>query len=308
MDDYAKLWLQLVFPLYLFVLVIFFVIASCCSSKLQRLTAGRVLPVLAPLILLSFTKMLRTTSTALFFYSKIIHFPSQQTTLVWSTDTRVALFGIKFTILFVICLILFLILLQFTLILIFNRTLSRFKIINRVKPLLDAYQGPYKNKFYYWTGLQLALRTVSFGLSALSRDTNIMISTIVIGTSIFIQGIANPFKNRRQNIHELLVLLNLQTLFVITQYITVNNTGIQILISLVIIQFTIILLNHIRLYLCSKFSNSWMNMKISNIVTKLETAFLGPESTASVVEKETQSTVSVNIYKEFQEPLMEFDV
>lgn len=142
MDDYAKLWLQLVFPLYLFVLVIFFVIASRCSSKLQRLTAGRVLPVLATLILLSFTKMLRTTSTALFFYSKIIHFPSQQTTLVWSTDTRVALFGIKFTILFVICLILFLILLQFTLILIFNRILSRFKIINRFKPLLDAYQGP----------------------------------------------------------------------------------------------------------------------------------------------------------------------
>lgn len=49
-------------------------------------------------------------------------------------------------------------------------------------------------------------------------------------------------------------------------------------------------------------------MKISNIVTKLETAFLGPESTAPVVEKETQSTVSVNIYKEFQEPLMEFDI
>ena len=81
MDDYAKLWLQLVFPFYLFILVMFFIIASRHSSKLQRLTARRVLPVLATLVLLSFTKILRTTSTALFFYSKVIHLPSKNTSL-----------------------------------------------------------------------------------------------------------------------------------------------------------------------------------------------------------------------------------
>ena len=104
--------------------------------------------------------MLRTTSTALFFYSKIIHLPSEHITIVWLVDSHVPLFGIKFTILFTICLILFFILLQFTLLLVFTRLLSQFKIINRVKPLLDAYQGPYKIKFYYWTGLQLLVRTV----------------------------------------------------------------------------------------------------------------------------------------------------
>ena len=300
MNDYSKLWLQLVFPFYLFVLVIFFIIASRHSSKLQRLTARRVLPVLATLILLSFTKILRTTSTALFFYSEIIHLPSDHTTLVWSVDTRVTLFGIKFAILFTVCLILFLILLQFIVVLIFTRTLSRFKIINRFKPLLDAYQGPYKSKFYYWMGLQLLTRTVFFGLSALSSNTNIMISTIVIGTIILVQGVVNPFKSRRQNIHELLVLLNLQALFAVTQY----AVGIYILISLAILQFMIILLNHVRLHLCSRFSNSLVNAKISKVAIKLETAFLNPGTPISQV-KEMQSADTVQIYNEFQEPLIE---
>ena len=300
MNDYSKLWLQLVFPFYLFVLVIFFIIASRHSSKLQRLTARRVLPVLATLILLSFTKMLRTTSTALFFYSEIIHLPSDQTTLVWSVDSRVTLFGIKFAILFAVCLILFLILLQFIMVLIFTRTLSRFKIINRFKPLLDAYQGPYKSRFYYWTGLQLLIRTVFFGLLALSSNTNIMISTIVIGTIILVQGVVNPFKSRRQNIHELLILLNLQALFAVTQY----AVGIHILISLAISQFVIILLNHVRLHLCSRFLNSSVSTEISKVAIKLETAFLNP-GTPKSQENEMQSTDTVHIYNEFQEPLIE---
>ena len=34
--------------------------------------------------------------------------------------------------------------------------LLHFKYINNFKPLLDAYFGPYKDKFIYWTGLQFA--------------------------------------------------------------------------------------------------------------------------------------------------------
>ena len=159
--------------------------------------------------------------------------------------------------------------------LIFTRTLSQLKYINQFKPLLDAYQGPYKSKFYYWTGLQLIIRTTFFGLSALGRDTNVMISIIVIGINIFIQGVLNPFKNRRQNVNELFVLLNLLTLFTIVQYTATNSIGIHILISFAILQFIIILLNHVRLYSFSKFSNSSLNIKISKIVTKLETALFG---------------------------------
>ena len=157
MDDYAKIWLQLAFPFYLIFIATLIIITSRYSTTIQRLTARRALPVLATLFLLSYTKTLHIVSSVLFFYSTITHLPSKHTTLVWSVDANVPLFGVRFTIiiLFIVCLIFFLTLVPFNVILLFTRILSRFQHINKFKPLLDAYQGPYKDKYYYWTGLQL---------------------------------------------------------------------------------------------------------------------------------------------------------
>jgi len=71
MDDYAKMWLQLVFPLYLILIAVLLIIASRHCTKVQRLTARRALPVLATLFLLSYTKILRTVSNVLFSYSTV---------------------------------------------------------------------------------------------------------------------------------------------------------------------------------------------------------------------------------------------
>ena len=167
MDDYAKMWLQLAFPFYLIFIATLIIITSRYSTTIQRL---------------SYTKILRIVSSVLFFYSTITHLPSKHSTLVWSVDANVPLFGVRFTILFIVCLILFLTLVPFNVILLFTRTLSRFRFVNKFKPLLDAYQGPYKIKFYYWSGLQLLIRAMVFGISSLDSRINISIS-IVIFTS-----------------------------------------------------------------------------------------------------------------------------
>ena len=60
MDDYAKIWLQLSFPFYLIFIATSLIITSRYSTKIQRLTARRALPVLATLFLLSYTKILHT--------------------------------------------------------------------------------------------------------------------------------------------------------------------------------------------------------------------------------------------------------
>ena len=179
MDDYAKMWIQLALPFYLIFIATLIIITSRYSTTIQRLTARRALPVLATLFLLSYTKILCIVSSILFFYSTITHLPSTHTTLVWSVDANVPLFGVRFTILFIVCLILFLTLVPFNVILLFTRTLSRFRCINKFKPLLDAYQGPYKNKFYYWNGLQIIIRDILFGVSSLNINKNIAISIIV---------------------------------------------------------------------------------------------------------------------------------
>ena len=170
MDGYGKSWLQLVFPSYLFGLVILLVIASRYFIKVQRLTARRVLPVLATLLLLCYTNILQAVCMVLFFYSKITHLPNKNATLVWSVATDVPLFGYKFVLLFTTCLIIFLVLLlPFNIVLLFLRKLSYFKLINYFKPLIDVYHGPYIDNFYYWTGLQLLIRITIFGLCVLDR-------------------------------------------------------------------------------------------------------------------------------------------
>ena len=247
MDDYAKMWLQLAFPFYLIFIATLIIITSRYSTTIQRLTARRALPVLATLFLLSYTKILRIVSSVLFFYSTIADLPSKHTTLVWSVDANVPLFGVKFTILFIVCLILFLILVPFNVILLFTRTLSRFRFVNKFKPLLDAYQGPYKDTFHFWTGLQLLLRVVFFGLSSLDRDSNLIAGAILLAMFGGICGVIQPFKSKVKNYQELVLIFNLHGLYVISLH-KYDHTFVNILIIMVAVHFTLIIMYHIIAY------------------------------------------------------------
>ena len=214
MDAFSKTCLQLAFPFYLILIAFTLIIGSRYSTKIQRLTSQRALPVLATLFLLIYTKILITVCTVLFFFSPITNLPSGSITFVWSVDTKVPLFGIKFSILFTICLVLFLILLPFNTLLLFPRLLSRFHLINTFKPLLDTYLGPYKDNFSCWMGVQLLMRAVFLGLSALDRDVTLTIGTVILGVMLCIQGFVHPYKSKFKNIQESLILLNLQAVYV----------------------------------------------------------------------------------------------
>ena len=246
MNDYAKMWLQLAFPVYLITLAIVLIMASRYSVKVQRLTARRALPVLATLFVLSYTKVLRTVSYVLFFYQTVTYLPSEHTELLWSVEISIAILGMEFILFFIVSILLLTILTLFNIILVFARFLSFFHCINHFKPLLDAYHGPYKDKFYYWTGLQLVMRTVFFGLSALDRDTNLMLSILITGVATAIHGVLYPFKKKSRNIQELLILLNLQAIFVISLYPTSIFLAMQILHIFPLLQFAFVILKHIK--------------------------------------------------------------
>ena len=254
MDDYAKMWLQLAFPCYLIFIATMLIITSRYSTRIQRLTARRALPVLATHFLLSYTKVLSTVSSVLFYYTSLTHLPSKRATVVWSMDANIPLFGFQFIILFIVCLILFLFLVVFNIILLFTRTLSRFRYINKFKPLLDAYQGPYKNKFYYWTGLQLLLRAVLFGLSSLDRNVNLMVGIILLDIYGGITGLVQPFNNKMKNYQEMVLLFNLHGLYAIALYTQdgTNMTVVNVMIIISAIQFAIIIIYHIITYACSR--------------------------------------------------------
>ena len=252
MDSYAKMWLQLFFPFYLVVIASLIIIASRYSSRILRLTFSRSLPVLATLFLLSYTGVLRTVSTVLFSYSTITHLPSGYHQMVWSIDASVPLFGIKFTILFIACLVLFLLLIPFNVVLLFTRHLSIFRMINRFKPLLDAFQGSYKDKYYYWVAVNIMLRSLFFVLYGLKSKLRLLIATMILVVFATCHGYIRPNINKVVNIHELLLLINLTITYAVSYYSSNNIFSLvtNIMISLAFIQFSIIVLYHFLTYTC----------------------------------------------------------
>ena len=252
MDVYAKVWLQLFFPICLMFIAFSIIIASRYSSRILRLTYSRSLPVLATLFLLSYTSVLRTVLTVLFSYSTITHVPSGHQELVWSVDASVPLFGLKFTILFITCLVLFLILLFFNIVLLFTRCLSQYKLINHFKPILDAFQGSYKDRYYQWVAVHIILKSLFFVFYVFTVKLRLLIATMVLVTFSCTYGYIHPNKRRIINFQELLLLINLTIMHAVSYYSNDNVFGIVInlMISLAFIQFCIIVIYHFLTYTC----------------------------------------------------------
>ena len=312
MNGYTKMWLQLVFPSYLMTISFTLIIGSRHSSKLQRLTANRILKVLATLFLLSYTKILLTVCQVLFFFSPVTHFPSKHKTLLWSVDTGIVLFGVKFCILYIICLIVFIILLIFNTLLLFPRTLSQWKFINYFKPLLDAYFGPYKPKYPFWIGLQLLIRSSFFGLSALSRNISSLCGgTVLVGILLCTQGVLHPFKSRYKNFQESLVLLNLLAVYVTALYNEYENSKyklliIRLLIINVLVYFIVIIFCHCIMLMYGDIIKKKAN-KMKQVLMK---KFAKKQTCSKSLHLEQLSCRIPDVafdYKEFREPLVALD-
>ena len=252
MDSYVKMWLQLFFPSYLIIIAISIIIASRYSSRILRLTYSRSLPVLATLFLLSYTGVLRVVLTVLFSYSTITHYPSGDKQLVWSIDASVPLFGIKFTILFIICIVLFLILIPFNITLLFARYLSQFRVVNHFKPLLDAFQGSYKNKYYYWVAVHMTFRSIFFSLYAFQVKLRLILATIILVIFTSYYGYFRPNKNKTVNFQELSILVNLTVMYAVSIQDSEKIFSIitNVMMSLALFQFGIIVLYHFLVYTC----------------------------------------------------------
>ena len=300
MDDYAKMWLQLAFPVYLILIATLLIIASRQSTKVQRITARRALPVLATLFLLSYTKILHTVSSVLFYYSTITYLPSGHTTLVWTVDANVPLFGLKYTTLFIVCLILFIILLLFNAILCFTKTAMRLQLVNHFKPLIDAYQGPYKYKCYYWTGLQFVMRAVFFGLSALNRNINFTVSVILLAIIMIIQRSLVPFKSYYKNLLETGFLFNLLVMYTLSygQY----DVAVNIMITLAALMFLLIIIHHVISNICGEVIMYKLKSVIISVTVKWITR---PQNRLQNTELKNRPPDKTYNYQELREPLVE---
>ena len=200
------------------------------------------------------------------------------------------------------------ILIPFYIILLFTRTLSRFRFIIRFKPLLDAYQGPYKDKFYYWSGLQLLIRVVFFGVSSFDRSINLIVSAILLTIFAGICGVVRPFKSKAKNYQELFLLFNLHGLCVISLHKN-HTTVVNTIIILAAVHFIFIVTYHIITYLFGGVIRDKIQLNINTF-----TGWIKRSCKKSQHQQfELQDVLRDNIpevtfnYCEFREPLVGHD-
>ena len=189
MDAYVKTWLQFIFPLYIWIISGSIIYFSRKSRRISKLAGKNSVKVLATLFLLSFGKLI-CTAIAVGSFTNIKSYGGSINISVWLLDANVHHLHGKHILLFVAASVAGVVALLYALMLTFIQCLRRAPNsrmcgwVQRLKPLLDAYTGPYKNKYHFWTGLLLLVRIALFTCFALNTYNNPLLNfTLIITVS-----------------------------------------------------------------------------------------------------------------------------
>ena len=192
MDSCSKTWLQFVFPAYIWFLLIIIIILLRYSSKIVQLVGRQIIPVLATMILLSYTKLIRTVFQALYYVKIPCNGDMRRLTLLrWYFDANVHyLQGCHLSLFMFSLVVLVLLIAPYTFYLLtiplFEGPLSKYmcccqKLIQYMKPFFDAYGGPYKDKCRFWTGFLLLVRVVlALTVSPVTVSLDVLTSLLII--------------------------------------------------------------------------------------------------------------------------------
>jgi hypothetical protein len=257
LDAYAKTWLQFVFPIYIWLIVIAIIVASHYSTKVSKVIPNNALQVLATLFLLSYAKILRIVITV--FSSTTLVYPDGFKKRVWLYDGNIEFFmGRHIPLCIATLFLLALLSIPYTLSLVsiqWLQKISHYRLlfwVNRLMPLFDAYTGPYKYKHRYWTGVLLLIRVIILMIFTLNQTNNpsinlitILVMSVALATYASYIGV---YKSWPYNILEIISLLNSGFLSAISFYQLLNDGGLaattSVSISVAFITFTFILLFH----------------------------------------------------------------
>ena len=263
MDAYSKTWLQFVFPIYVWTLVVIIIVVShYTSGKIARLFGRNPIAVLATLFLLSYAKLLRTIIAA--FAVTYVEYQDNERVAVWLYDGNINYLRGKHVPLFVVAFVFLLILfLPYTLLLLFSQWFQAwpkfFFLFNnyRIKAFLDAYHAPYNDKHRYWTGLFLCIRCILFLAIVFSALGNVSVNLLIILSAVIgllsLKAIVlgGVYRNWYVDTLETSFLLNLCILAAATYHVEYSG-GSQAavtytLLSVAFITFVGILIYHISL-------------------------------------------------------------
>ena len=269
-----KVGLQFVFPLYLFVLVLLIVSVCRCgqwpgfrsiplmvrlSDKTALLMGSKPIPVLATLLLFSYTKLVRTI-ILIYRKANVQVFESNGSISVYNISSKWyvngnmnylsgchrVLFGVSTAIVVPLIVLFTVFLLLFPLM---EQHLARLRFWApfhlRLKPWYDAYGGPYKDHYRSWSGLLLLVRCLLVLVVTVSNDSSVTLSILTWVCLILVPLVAllQVYKSFLLNVLEIAYLSCILAMV----FFTSTPYGIQLYLVLAIqaCLFVLIVLLHV---------------------------------------------------------------
>ena len=185
LSAFQKMWLQFLFPLYIWFIAGAIIIMCRYSRRLTNIIGHRAVPLLATLFLLSFTKLLQNI-VAILEFGVLTSYPDMATTIVWYLDGNMPYCRHPHIYLFLAAIATFILCLFFTIFLLFLqcwRRISHLKLlrwINKFTPFYDAYLAPLNDKHHYWFGTLLLTRVALLITFTTTSSTAPVISLLVL--------------------------------------------------------------------------------------------------------------------------------
>ena len=189
LNAYVKTWLQFVFPIYVWTIAGVIILLGRMPYLDRRLPKNSV-QVLATLVLLSYSKLLRTAITALVPATiEIYNYGNENSTdiPVWKFDGEIEYGKYPHCMLLSVALLALIFLwIPYTFILLFISRTRHWSLIAKRKAFFDAYTGHLTPNCQFWVGLLLLVRCVLLLSLVFLRPDACVLSMVVIIILIFV--------------------------------------------------------------------------------------------------------------------------
>lgn len=330
MNQYAKTWLQFVFPVYLLTLVLLIIIACHKSSRVSHFfrALGNPVAVLATVVLLSYTKIVRIILASFSF--AIVEYNEVQSVIVWLFDGNLVyaqgyhavLFAFSFVVLVVLVVPYNIVLLTAQLLIKAN-CISSSSLFIRLKPFIDAYHGPYKTNHRYWTGLFLIVRTILLVIFAINFLGDASVNLLAMTTASLCIGslswiIGGVYQKRVLDGLEAMFLLNIGLFAAATDYIRASDNGNQPILANISLCFSFILFVliigvHVYLRIASMLAHYKSRKRLShirstksdgNLFTVSADGYVASSPTTQIIPSPNENFMEQS-YSQLREPLVE---
>ena len=269
LTSYAKVWLQLSFPLYLYIIEIVINICSYYSSKLARVTGARNrLKIMSTIFLLGYMKILRALVSVFPFATIESPYNPNDVRTVWVIDGNMEYYSRHHIPLFIAAvLFLIIVLLPYTSYLLFVQVLQRLpRLPCKLKRdgIFDAHVGPFKEKCRFWLGLLLFSYTVLVILHYFTggdQGTNLTALIVTCPLLLLLKILyGGVYKNKIVDVLESILFFIVFIFSAITLQLKTSNTGnittvLYIMLTLMFFTIFVTVIYHLYSNFYTKSSN-----------------------------------------------------